>query len=87
MAVSAFLPREFQVLNPTWLQRRYLGRPQELTRFDLLAQKATQMEANARLIHSKDRRLTAALWLLAGAVILIAVGTLTASLTTLGGTP
>lgn len=87
LAVLAFLPQPPTDLDPEQLRRDYLGRPLNVTRFDLVIQKSANMDANARLLLGKKVRLQLALWALLGAVVLLATGTLTASLTTLGGTP
>lgn len=86
-AVVAFRLQPPTTLDPTRLRRDYLGRPDIVTRFDLVMHKTATMEAADRVFRAKLFWFRAALWALLAAVILLATGTLITSLTSPGGTP
>jgi hypothetical protein len=76
LAVAAYLPRKFPVIETRELREKYLTAPEEVTRLFLLDTQIEMMKEAGALIRRKGQRLRLALASLAGAAALVVAGTL-----------
>ncbi len=79
LAVWAFMPRKYPVLEVGPLRQRYLTAPEIDTRLMLLDTQVQMVQKVAELVIHKGRRLRWALCSLATAVTLLVAGTLSAT--------
>jgi hypothetical protein len=83
IAVAAFLPRRYPVVEVARLRERYLVEPEDHTRLRLLDTEIVMVSRAAGLVRIKGRLVRYALVSLVVAVALVVAGTLSAT----GGTP